>query len=105
MRTALAVLGQVLLLFITAMCGFVAGVAVPALRVTRVTSHTALYTRTYDFDWLIAVLLVYAVLLLIGAARKRLRPCAISATIALVITIAVIVLFTQIGVKETFVQG
>jgi uncharacterized membrane protein YwaF len=105
MRTALAVLGQVLLLFVSALCGFMAGAAVPALRVSRVTAHTAIYTRTYDFDWLIAVLLVYVILLLIGAARKRLRSSGISATVALIITIAVIVLFTQIGVKETFISA
>lgn len=103
MRTTLAVLAQTMLLFIVALGGFMLGAAVPALRISRVTSHTAQYTRTYDFDWLIAVLLVYAALIGFGAMRKRTRHCAVSATIALVITVAVVVIFTQIGVKETYV--
>ncbi|SEC13502.1 hypothetical protein [Terriglobus roseus] len=102
MRTALAVLGQTLLLFVAALGGFMLGAAVPALRISRVTAHTELYTRTYDFDWLIAVVLVYAALLGYGALRKRMKTCAISATIALAITILVVVVFTQIGVKETY---
>ena len=102
MRTALAVLGQTLLLFVTALGGFMVGAAVPALRISRVTAHTALYTRTYDFDWLIAVLLVYAALVAYGVMRKRIKTCATSATIALVITVVIIVFFTQIGVKETY---
>jgi hypothetical protein len=105
MRTALAVVGQTLLLFLAALGGFMVGAAVPALRISRVTAHTGLYTRTYDFDWVIAVLLVYAALLAFGAIRKRMRSSAISATIALVITIVVIAVFTQIGVKETYVFG
>ena len=102
MRTALAVLGQTLLLFVAALCGFMLGAAVPALRISRVTAHTALYTRTYDFDWLIAVLLVYAVLIGFAAMRKHARTGAISASIALAITIVIVVVFTQIGVKEIY---
>jgi hypothetical protein len=102
MRTALAVLGQTLLLFVAALGGFMLGAAVPALRISHVTAHTELYTRTYDFDWLIVVLLVYAALLGFGAMRKRVRSAAISATIALVITLVVVLVFTQIGVKETY---
>jgi hypothetical protein len=102
MRTALAVLGQTLLLFLAALGGFMLGAAVPALRISRVTAHTELYTRTYDFDWLIVVLLVYAALVGFGVIRKRVRTSAISATVALAITIVVVVLFTQIGVKETY---
>jgi predicted ABC-type sugar transport system permease subunit len=103
MRTTLAVLGQTMLLFVVALGGFMLGAAVPALRISRVTAHTAQLTRTYDFDWLIAVLLVYAALVGFGVLRKRTRTCAISATIALAITVVVVVVFTQIGVKETYV--
>ncbi|AFL90119.1 hypothetical protein Terro_3911 [Terriglobus roseus DSM 18391] len=105
MRTALAVLGQTLLMFVAALGGFMVGAAVPALRISRVTAHTDLYTRTYDFDWLIAVLLVYAALIAYGIMRKRTKTCAISATIALVITVAIVVFFTQIGVKEVYAMA
>ena len=72
-----------------------------ALRVYREVSHTATNIRTYDFDWLIAVLLVYVLLLLIGALRKRLRSTALSATIAFILVVAGVLLFTQLGIKNT----
>ncbi len=101
MKQVLSVVWQAVLLYVAAFAGFVAGVAVPALRVSRVVSHTATNVRTYDFDWLIAALLVYVVLLLIGAARGRLRSSWMTTTIALAVVIATISLFTQLGVKNT----
>jgi hypothetical protein len=101
MRQVIAVLWQSVLLFLAALVGFGLGISVPALRVYRVLSHTASNTRTYDFDWLIAVLLVYVLLLVIGAARKRLRGTVATATIALVIVLSAVILFTQLGIKNT----
>ena len=101
MRQVLAVLWQSVLLCVAACAGFIVGISVPALRVYRELSHTASNVRTYDFDWLIAVLLMYALLIVIGAARKRLRSTALTATIALVMVIAGVVLFTQLGIKNT----
>jgi uncharacterized membrane protein (DUF2068 family) len=73
--------------------------------VQHVLSQTATTIRTYDFNWMIAVLLVYGVLLLIGALRKRWRGTLLSATLALVVVAAVLLLFTQIGIKETSIYG
>ena len=101
MRQAFAVVWQSVLLLVAALAGFAVGISVPSLRVYRELSHTANNIRTYDFDWLIAVLLVYLLMLVIGAARKRLRSTATTATIALVIVVACIALFTQLGSKNT----
>ena len=101
MRQVIAVLWQSVLLFVAALVGFAIGISMPALRVSRELSHTATNIRTYDFDWLVAVLLVYVLLLVIGAARKRLRRTVVTATIALLIVTGGIVLFTQIGIKNT----
>ena len=101
MKQLIAVVWQCVLLFVAALIGFAVGISVPALRVYRELSHTATNVRTYDFDWLIAVVLVYLMLLALGAARKRARGMALTATIALVIVIAGIALFTQLGIKNT----
>jgi hypothetical protein len=101
MKHLIAIIWQTILLSFAAFFGFIVGISVPALRVYRVISHTATNIRTYDFDWLIAVLLVYVLLLLIAEIRKRLRITAATATIALIIVVAGIVLFTQLGIKNT----
>jgi hypothetical protein len=101
MKQMIAIIWQCVLLGFAALAGFIVGISEPSLRVYRVVSHTAFNIRTYDFDWLIAVLLVYVVLLMIAAARKRLRSTAATATIALVIVVAGIALFTQLGIKNT----
>ena len=101
MRQVIAVVWQSLVLFVAALVGFLVGISVPALRVYREVSHTATNVRTYDFDWLIAVFLMYLLLLAIGAATKRARSMAITATISLVIVIAGIALLTQLGIKNT----
>ncbi|MGI4757229.1 MAG: hypothetical protein ACRYGF_10315 [Janthinobacterium lividum] len=101
MRHLISVVWQAVVLYIAAFAGFVAGMTVPAVRVSRVVSQTATSVRTYDYDWLIAALLMYVVLLLIGVARKRIRQSWIATTIALVLTVAVVLLFTQLGVKES----
>jgi uncharacterized membrane protein len=100
MKTALAVLWQTILLVVVAWAGFIAGMTVPAVRIQRTLLQTPTHIRTYDYDWIVAVLIVYVLLLLAGAARKRLRETAISATAALVVTVGLLVLFTQIGIKD-----
>ncbi|MGI4855185.1 MAG: hypothetical protein ACRYF4_14205 [Janthinobacterium lividum] len=101
MKQVLSIIWQAIVLYVAAFAGFIAGMTVPVLRVSRVVSQTASTVRTYDYDWLIAVLLLYVVLLLVGVARKRLRQSWIATTIALVLTVAIVLLFTQLGVKET----
>lgn len=101
MRQVIAVVWQSVFLYLAALLGFAIGISVPALRVSREVSHTATNIRTYDFDWLIAVLLAYAFLLLIAAARKRLRDTAITATIAMAVVVAGIALFTHLGIKNS----
>jgi ABC-type uncharacterized transport system permease subunit len=100
MKHVIAVLWQTGLMIVAAFCGFVAGMIVPSIRVQRVLSQTATSIRTYDFNWIIAVLIVFVLLLLVGALLKRFREMAITATVALVITLAGLALFTQIGVKD-----
>lgn len=101
MKQLFSIIWQAVLLYLAALVGFVTGVAKPALRVTRVLSRTPATVRTYDFDWVIAVLLVYALLLLVSAARKRVRANWLSTTIALLLVLAGVVLFTQLGLRET----
>ena len=101
MKQVISVVWRAVVLYLAAFAGFVAGMAVPAVRVSRTLNQTATSVRTYDFDWLIAVLLVYALMLLISASRSRLRQSWPASTIALVLTIAAVLLFTQFGVKVT----
>ncbi len=101
MKHLIAIVWQSILLSFAAFVGFLVGISVPSLRVYRVISHTLTNIRTYDFDWLIAVLLVYFLLLLTAVIRKRLRITAATATIALIIVVVGVVLFTQLGIKNT----
>ncbi len=103
MKFVLSVVWKAVLLYLAALAGFVLGMAVPALRVYRVLSQSAANVRTYDFDWLIAVLLVWAVLLLVALLRKRPREAA-TATVALLIVLAIVTLGTQLGLKDTPLQ-
>lgn len=100
MKQVLAVLWQTGLMVVAAFVGFIAGMVVPSIRIQRVVSQTATSIRTYDYNWIIAVLIVFVLLLLLGAILKRFRAMAITASIALVITLAGLALFTQIGVKD-----
>ena len=100
MKLVLAVVWQTIVLFVAAWGGFVAGLFVPTIRLQRVLMQTPAHTRTYDAIWIVAVVLVYVLLLLLGAARKRLRETALSATIALLLTLGGLALFTQIGIKD-----
>jgi|GEM_PF-790459 len=104
MKHVIAVLWQTGLLIIAAFAGFIAGMLFPAIQIQHVMSQTMTHVRTYDFNWILAVLLVYVVLILIGAVTKQLRPMLITATVALVITIVGLVAFTQIGIKEVSIS-
>ena len=100
MKNALSVVWQTVVLLLAAFCGFITGMTTPAVRLQRILIQTPTHTRTYDYNWIVAVLVVYVLLLLLGVARKRLRDTAISATIALVLTIAGLALLTQIGIRD-----
>ena len=104
MKRVIAVLWQTGLMVVAAFAGFVAGMVVPSIRIQRVVSQTATSIRTYDYNWIIAVVIVFVLLLLLGAILKRFREMAITASIALVITLAGLALLTQIGVKETMLS-
>ena len=101
MRQFLSVLWQAVLLGAAALTGFVIGLVKPSLRVTHELSRTATNLRTYDFDWLIAVALVYVLLMLLHALRGRLRQNGTAATAALALVVAAIVLLTHIGIQNT----
>lgn len=103
MKLLISVVWQSVVLYLAALVGFAIGISVPSLRVSHELSRTATNIRTYDFDWLFAVLFMYVLLLLIGAARKRLRGTVVSATIALLLVVAAVALFTQLGIKNTAV--
>jgi hypothetical protein len=105
MKQIIVIVGQTVLLFLSALGGFLVGMFVPALRVSHEVSRTASNIRTYDLDWLIAVLLVYGVILLIAFFRQTVRTSWLGATIALVLTITIVLLFTQIGVKDTAISA
>ncbi len=100
MKPLLSVIWKAVLLYLAALTGFLTGVTVPAMRVYCVLHQSATEMRTYDFDWLIAVLLVWAILLVTALIRKRSREAA-TATIALVIVLLAVTLFTQLGIKNT----
>ena len=101
MKGAMIVLLETLLLLIAAVAGFFAGVLRPSLQLARVVSQTASSVRTYDFDWLVAVLTVYVLLLLPAAAGKRIRTGWIAPTIALLLTLLIVLVFTRLGFKDT----
>lgn len=105
MKQALATIGQTVLLLLVAVGAFVTGMFVPAVRLTHEMSRTATNLRTYDFDWLVAVALAYALLLLIGVLRRRIRTSWVASTAAFVLTVAIVLLFTQLGVKDTSLTG
>ena len=100
MKLLLSVLWKTLLLYLAALAGFVTGITVPALRLYRTLSQSATGIRTYDFDWLMAVFLVWFILVIAGLLRKR-RTEVSTATIALVLVLVIVTFFTQLGIKNT----
>lgn len=101
MKRALSIVGQTLLLLFAAV---LFGVVLPSVHrspfhVVHVLSQQGFVRRQFEFDWVIGVLLVYAVLLLIGLAARRLRTSWKSSTIALLLTLA-IGFAIKLGFKE-----
>ena len=96
MKRALAVLGQIVLFFLTAL----AGMLWRPFHVTHVIAQEGYTRRQYEFDWLLCDGILYLVLLLVGLVARRIRTSWISTTVAFVLTVLVIALFTKIGYKD-----
>ena len=96
MKRALAVLGQMILFFLTAF----AGMLWRPFHVTHVIAQEGYTRRQYEFDWLLCDGVLFLLLLLIGVIARRIRSSWISTTIAFVLTVLVLVLFTKIGYKD-----
>ena len=96
MKRALAVLGQMVLFFITA----IAGMFWRPFHVTHVIAQQGYTRRQYEFDWLLCDGILFLVLLLIGLVARRIRTTWIGTAVAFVLTVLVIVLFTKIGYKD-----
>ncbi len=84
MKHVLSALAQTILLLIV---GAVVMLWHP-LGLSHMLWQTATQRRTFEADWLIAVFVVYLVIVLIEALRKRLRGGLAPATVALVLAIA-----------------
>ena len=96
MKRALAILGQIILLYGTA----IAGMLLRPFHVTHVIAQQGYTRRQYEFDWLLCDGILLLVLLLIGVIARRIRSSWINTTIAFVLTVVAIVLFTKIGYKD-----
>ena len=96
MKRAVAVLGQSILFFLVA----VVGMLWRPLHVTHVIAQQGYTRRQYEFDWLLCDGVLCLLLLLIGLIARRIRSGWISTTVAFVLTVLVIVLFTRIGYKD-----
>ena len=96
MKRVLAVLGQMILFFITAL----AGMLWRPFHITHVIGQQGYTRRQYEFDWLLCDGVLFLILLLIGVVARRIRTSWISTTVAFVLTVLVIVLFTKIGYKD-----
>lgn len=96
MKPAFAVLGQMVLFFLTA----IAGMLWRPFHLTHVIAQEGYTRRQYEFDWLLCDGILFLVLLLIGVLTRRIRTTWISTTVAFVLTLLVIALFTRIGYKD-----
>ena len=96
MKRALAVVGQMILFFLTA----IAGMLWRPFHLTHVIAQEGYIRRQYEFDWLVCDGILFLVLLVIGLIARRVRTSWISTTVAFVLTVLVIVLFTKIGYKD-----
>ncbi len=101
MKRALSTLGQMIVLFLAAFTGmlFLAKL-LPQLHVVHVVSQQGFIRRQYEFDWLFTVSFVYILFLLIGLVTKRIRTSWIASTLAFVLTVLILALFTKIGFKD-----
>lgn len=96
MKRALSIAGQTILLLLTAVTGMLAR----PFRLTHVLSQQGYMRRQYEFDWLLSAGIAYAVFLLIGFITRRIRTSWLNTTIALVLTLLIVVLFTKVGYKD-----
>lgn len=95
-KRALSILGQVVLMLLTA----VTGMLLRPFHLTRVLSQQGYLRRQYEFDWLVSVGIAYAIFLLVGLVTRRIRSSWIGTTVALVLTLLIVVLLTRIGYKD-----
>ena len=101
MKRALSIAGQMLVMVLAAFTGMLfLGKLVPQLHLVHVVSQQGFTRRQYEFDWLLSVGFVYVLFLLIGLATKRIRTSWLSTTVAFVLTVALLALFTHIGFKD-----
>ncbi len=96
MKRVLSVLGQTLLLLVTA----VAGMLARPFHMTRVLAQQGVERRQYEFDWLLSVGIVTGLFLLTGLITRRIRTSWISTAIAFALTLLIVVLFTKIGYRD-----
>ena len=96
MKRALAILGQMILYFVTAF----AGMLWRPFHVTHVIAQQGYTRRQYEFDWLLCDGVLLLALLVIGIVARRIRTSWISTTVAFGLTLLILVLFTSIGYKN-----
>lgn len=96
MKRALATIAQMILFFTTA----IAGMLWRPFHVTHVIAQQGYTRRQYEFDWLLCDSVLYLVLLLISLVARRIRTGWISTTVAFVVTVLIIAVFTKIGYKD-----
>lgn len=96
MKRLLSILGQSVLFFLTA----IAGMLWRPFHVTHVIAQEGYVRRQYEFDWLLCDGILYLALLLIWLLARRIRTGWLSTTVAFVLTVLVIAVFTKIGYKD-----
>lgn len=96
MKRALSILGQAILFYLTALVGMLWR----PFHVTHVIMQQGYTRRQYEFDWLLCDGILYLALLLVWLITRRIRTAWIGTTIAFVLTLLVIALFTKIGYKD-----
>ena len=95
-KRALIIIGQTFLLLLTA----VAGMLFHPFHLVHVLSQQGYMRRQYEFDWLLSVGLAYVLLLVVGIVAGRIRTSWVGSTVAFVLTLAIIVVFTRIGYRD-----
>ena len=96
MKRVLAVVGQMVLFFLTA----IGGMLWRPFHLTHIIAQEGYTRRHYEFDWLLCDGILLLVLLLTGVVTRRIRTAWISTTVAFVLTVLVIAVFTKIGYKD-----
>ena len=96
MKRSLSIAGQTILLLLTAVLGMLSH----PFHLVRVLSQGGFVRRQYEFDWLLSTGLAYFLFLLVGIVTRRIRTSWVGSTVAFVLTVALIILFTRIGYKD-----